>query len=144
MTGEKKKNVSNIQETDLFQAGCNSSITNHLCFRSLKNLCLNTSHNLVCKLVTHKKVRGLTILAEACKGGKCLWCTTTHHTFQHSCMHKPLHMPSSQHSTGSKHLAEALVPMVLMCGSRDRLHDMTTGPTIRKRLIYKSKTCNDI
>ena len=40
--------------------------------------------SLVWKLVTHKKVRSLTILAGACKGGKCLWCTTTHHTFQPS------------------------------------------------------------
>ena len=69
--------------------------------------------------------------------------------------HNSSHIPTLMHARTSthailttfnrlKHLAEALVPIVLMCGSRDHLHDMTTGPTIRKRLIYRPKTCNDI
>ena len=97
---------------------------------SLKNLCLNTSHNhLVCKLVTHKKERGLTILAGAWKSGECLWCTTTHHTFQHSCMHELL-TTSNRLET---HPAEARVPTASMCGGSGRQHGTATRPTTKKK-----------
>ena len=93
-TETRTKNHFLKQETDLFQTGGNPSITNHLGFHSLKNLCLNTSHNhLVCKLVTHKKVRGLTILATACKGGKCLWYM----------YHNSSHIPTLIHAQTSTH-----------------------------------------
>ena len=60
----------------MFHASWNPRVASHLCFHSLKSLCNNLKHKLakyqnvlVCKLVIHKLLRGLTIFGRDMQAG---------------------------------------------------------------------------